>query len=222
MLDFDVDAKACADLRTFFRFLFKAGFLVGGRITVMVDPPRSDPEGSINNEGERIVACALWLPPRTRLAIWMVPTIVKAGIIPVVKCWGLKGLLVRIPIFNTYHTLTTLLRESFSNTNQRRNQACTVCLRRKGLKCRPMIHGTSNKFLPIQSTRERVSIFYDIFTSSVKQLKSFTFYVLWKGMMSKLVREAFAYSPEFTFTLEATTPKSRDQYACLGFEVMIP
>jgi len=45
------------------------------------------------------------------------------------------------------------------------------------------------------------------------------FYIFWEGMMSKLVREAFAYSPESTFTLEATTPKSRDQYVHLGFEV---
>ena len=41
------------------------------------------------------------------------------------------------------------------------------------------------------------------------------------GLMSKLVREAFAHSPEGIFTLEATTLKSRDQYARLGFEVRI-
>ena len=38
-------------------------------------------------------------------------------------------------------------------------------------------------------------------------------------MMSQLIREAFIHSPEGTFTLEATTPKSRDQYAHLGFKV---
>ncbi|KIM42276.1 hypothetical protein M413DRAFT_444707 [Hebeloma cylindrosporum] len=43
-----------------------------------------------------------------------------------------------------------------------------------------------------------------------------------KGLMSKLVREAFAHSPEGIFTLEATTPKSRDQYAHLGFELPTP
>ena len=42
-----------------------------------------------------------------------------------------------------------------------------------------------------------------------------------KGWMSALVREAFAHSPEGVFTLEATTPESRDQYAHLGFEVRI-
>lgn len=42
-----------------------------------------------------------------------------------------------------------------------------------------------------------------------------------EGLMSQLVREAFAHSPEDIFTLEATTPKSRDQYAHLGFEVRI-
>ncbi|ETW83515.1 hypothetical protein HETIRDRAFT_417404 [Heterobasidion irregulare TC 32-1] len=40
-----------------------------------------------------------------------------------------------------------------------------------------------------------------------------------KGYMSRLVREAFAHAPDdVTFVLEATTPKSRDQYAHLGFQ----
>ena len=59
----------------------------------MVDPSKSD------NKGERIVACALWLPPRTRLADWKVLTMVKAGIIPLLKGWGLTGWRVRIPMF---------------------------------------------------------------------------------------------------------------------------
>jgi hypothetical protein len=48
-----------------------------------------------------------------------------------------------------------------------------------------------------------------------------TLFFFWEGLMSKLIREAFAHSPEGIFTLEATTSKSRDQYAHLGFEVPI-
>ena len=92
MLELDIDTKACENRLAFFRFLFKAGFLVGARITVMVDPTKSD-----SDEGDKIIAGALWLPPRSRLAIWMVPTMVKAGVIKVLKRWGLTGLLVRIP-----------------------------------------------------------------------------------------------------------------------------
>lgn len=80
-----------------------------------------------------------------------------------------------------------------------------------------MIRGTFNKSLPIQSTRERV-IFSPLICSQVLLDNTENSY-LWEGMMSQLVREAFAHAPEATFTLEATTPKSRDQYLHLGFEV---
>ncbi|CAA7262255.1 unnamed protein product [Cyclocybe aegerita] len=43
-----------------------------------------------------------------------------------------------------------------------------------------------------------------------------------RGLMSTLMREAFANAPEATFCLEASTAKSRDQYAHLGFENPIP
>ena len=93
MLEFDLDKKACTDCRACLHFFFKAGFLIGGRVTVMVDPSKSD------NKGERIVAGALWLPPRIRLATWKFPTMVKAGIIPLLKGWGLTGWRVCIPVF---------------------------------------------------------------------------------------------------------------------------
>lgn len=96
MLEFDIDRKACTDCRGFFQYFFKAGFLIGGRITVMVDPSQSDPKG---NKGDRIIAGALWLPPQTRLAGWKVPTMVKADIIHILKDWGLTGWQVHIPMF---------------------------------------------------------------------------------------------------------------------------
>jgi len=96
MLEPDVDTKACTSRLSFFQFLFKAGFLVGGRITVMVDPEKRD-----SNQGDKIIVCALWLPPNSRLAIWKVPTMIKAGVIPVLKRWGLTGLLVRVSIIRT-------------------------------------------------------------------------------------------------------------------------
>ncbi|KAJ3508421.1 hypothetical protein NLJ89_g5760 [Agrocybe chaxingu] len=43
-----------------------------------------------------------------------------------------------------------------------------------------------------------------------------------RGLMSKLMRDAFAKAPEATFCLEASTAKSRDLYAHLGFENPIP
>ena len=57
MLEFGVDRKACAGCRALLQFYFKTGFLIGGRITVMVDPSL---EG---NMGGRVIASALWMPP---------------------------------------------------------------------------------------------------------------------------------------------------------------
>ena len=138
MLELDVDTKACANRLAFFQFLFKAGFFVGGRITVMVDPEKSD-----SNQGDKIIAGALWLPPHSRIAVWMVPIMIKAGIVPVLKRWGLTGLLVRIPIIRTSSILTTPLRESCSNTKKFVSHQCTSSSSETGLKARPMAPGTS-------------------------------------------------------------------------------
>jgi len=41
-----------------------------------------------------------------------------------------------------------------------------------------------------------------------------------KGYMSMLLREAFEYAPNAVFSLEASTPRSRDVYKNFGFEVV--
>ncbi|KAF8994888.1 hypothetical protein BDQ17DRAFT_1046137 [Cyathus striatus] len=43
-----------------------------------------------------------------------------------------------------------------------------------------------------------------------------------KGLMSLLMREAYAHAPDAMFTLESTTTKSRDRYQHLGYEVLTP
>lgn len=45
-------------------------------------------------ESERIVGVAFWLLPNKRVALWHVRTMVKAGIIGMLRVWGLNGLLV--------------------------------------------------------------------------------------------------------------------------------
>ena len=61
----------------------KAALSISGRITVVVEPKES-----------KIVACAIWLPPKRRLSVWKVGTLIRAGMLPVLKQWGLTGLLV--------------------------------------------------------------------------------------------------------------------------------
>ncbi|EAU87941.2 hypothetical protein CC1G_01588 [Coprinopsis cinerea okayama7 len=43
-----------------------------------------------------------------------------------------------------------------------------------------------------------------------------------RGYMSMVIREAFSHAPDAMFTLEASTPKSRDRYAHLGYEIAAP
>lgn len=40
-----------------------------------------------------------------------------------------------------------------------------------------------------------------------------------QGFLSMIVREQFEREPEGVYLLEATTPRNRDRYAHLGFEV---
>jgi len=78
-----VDLKDCEGRLKFYSFLMKVCFSIAGRITVVVEPKES-----------KIVACALWLPPKRRLSVWMIGTLIRAGVLPVLKQWGLTGLLV--------------------------------------------------------------------------------------------------------------------------------
>lgn len=92
VLDEQIDELKRKNTRDFYLFVVKGCFLIGGRITVVVVP-----NGLDVNSG-KIVAGCLWLPPRKRLSIWMIPTIVRAGALGVVKRWGLRGLWVRVII----------------------------------------------------------------------------------------------------------------------------
>ena len=63
------------------------------------------------------------------------------------------------------------------------------------------------------------NFFFLVISLRVGTTLKFSLMPFFEGMMSQLIREAFAHSPEGIFILEASTPKSRDQYAHLGFEV---
>ncbi|KJA24952.1 hypothetical protein HYPSUDRAFT_135573 [Hypholoma sublateritium FD-334 SS-4] len=86
VLDEQIDELKHKNTRQFYLFVVKGCFLVGGRITVVVVP-----DGPDANSG-KIVAGCLWLPPSKRLSIWMIPTILRAGALGVIKRWGLRGL----------------------------------------------------------------------------------------------------------------------------------
>ncbi|KAF9472681.1 hypothetical protein BDN70DRAFT_818299 [Pholiota conissans] len=177
LLDETSDPKHHNHRRIFLRFLLKASFLVDGRITVVVDP-----NASSANEGaprERIVAAAYWLPPNKRLAVWMIPTIVRAGALAVVKVWGLKPkLLFQRMIFDYQETSHGQLHHAFKRKGTKKSIDDTWYLQMVGTD--PEYQG--------------------------------------RGLMSLLFREAYTHDPKSTYTLEATTSKSRDQYAHLGFE----
>ena len=41
-----------------------------------------------------------------------------------------------------------------------------------------------------------------------------------RGCIPLIMEDAFANGPNDTFTLVATTPRSRDQYACFGYDIL--
>ncbi|KAF8164672.1 hypothetical protein BJ912DRAFT_255845 [Pholiota molesta] len=174
LLDETVDTKECSHRRIFLKFLLVACFLGGGRITVIVDP---NPSSNIQtSQHGKIVAASFWLPPGKRLATWMVPTIVRAGALSVVKNWGLRGVLrIAIDYQGTCHSQ---LHRLFTRKGADMSVDDTWYLQMVGTD--PEYQG--------------------------------------RGLMSLLVRDAFTYDPQATFTLEATSAKSRDQYEHLGFE----
>ncbi|KAF8164674.1 hypothetical protein BJ912DRAFT_934828 [Pholiota molesta] len=145
LLDETVDTKECSHRRIFLKFLLVACFLVGGRITVIVDPNIQ------TTQQGKIVAASFWLPPGKRLAIWMVPTLVRAGVFSVVKNWGVRSLLL------LHHLFT-----------------------RKGAD----ISVDDTWYLQMVGTDPEYQ---------------------GRGLLSLLVRDAFAYDPQATFTLEATS-----------------
>ncbi|CAA7262304.1 unnamed protein product [Cyclocybe aegerita] len=82
LVDPEVDLKEWKGRQIFHYFLIKATFLIG-RVMVAVDPA----------ENGKIIAGALWMPPRTRLSIWRTSTLLRARVIPLLKQWKLTGLL---------------------------------------------------------------------------------------------------------------------------------
>jgi hypothetical protein len=69
-------------------FITKAGFLIGARIVVVAE--RGKGPGT-----EQILACCIWNPPKKRIELWKVPTIFRAGFLPIFRRWGVRGLSVR-------------------------------------------------------------------------------------------------------------------------------
>ncbi|KAH9476833.1 hypothetical protein JR316_0010748 [Psilocybe cubensis] len=168
-LDLEKDLKPCKPRRAMIAFLTKACHIIGGRITVVVEKK----EGS---EEERILSGCLWLPPHKRLEAWMVPTIVRAGILPVLKGWGMTGF--RRIVFGYQSAAEKKMKDVFKAAN--------------------------SKASPEESWYLALA-----FTAPEAQ---------GKGFVSLLIREHIALTPNAILTLEATSKKSRDIYAHLGFE----
>jgi hypothetical protein len=130
-----------------------ACFLVGGRITVIVDPI---PSSKTTRHG-KIVAASFWLPPGKRLAIWMVPTLVRAGVFSVVKNWGLRSLLL-VRISTDYpHAQQLSLRRGLRLIIKRHpTHSCIICSRERVRIYRSTIHGICRWLGRIQNTKDEV------------------------------------------------------------------
>lgn len=85
----DGESKEKENLRKWGRFLLLSCLASGGRVTVIVEHADSPSETS-----ERVVGFANWFPPNKRLALWHVRTLFKAGLVGMLRAWGLSGLIV--------------------------------------------------------------------------------------------------------------------------------
>ncbi|KAF9446848.1 hypothetical protein P691DRAFT_803343 [Macrolepiota fuliginosa MF-IS2] len=81
----DQDTREKKNLHKWARFMLRLCVAARGRVTVIVEKQDSAPD--------RIVGMAQWLPPNKRLALWHVRTMFKAGIVGMIKRWGVEGLL---------------------------------------------------------------------------------------------------------------------------------
>lgn len=71
-------------------FLLESCYREGGLITVAVKNIENPSSGESQ---EVIAAAAYWMPPHKRLALWKVNSLVRSGVIKVLRRWGLTALM---------------------------------------------------------------------------------------------------------------------------------
>lgn len=82
----NIESKETQDIDTFFMYFLQTCQNVGGRITVAVISSKTNNTGATDEE--KIVSAAFWCPPNKRLALWDVPTLLRSGVIGVLRMWG--------------------------------------------------------------------------------------------------------------------------------------
>ncbi|KAL0570279.1 hypothetical protein V5O48_011690 [Marasmius crinis-equi] len=146
-----------------------------------------------NDGKEKIVASTIWPPPIPPVAPKAPSTLsaIRMGLFSVLKYWGFGVMGASTRTGYGFPVNSTFLPSSISPSLF--SQATTfwnMITKRRICLERRTTLGTSN----LQELTQR--------------------------LMSSLLREAFEHAPGATFTLEATTPASRDVYQHFGFEVV--
>ena len=171
--------------------LLKSALYLKGRVTVVVDPSQ-----------DKILAAALWLPPNKRIELQQFRLLLQSGILGILKNWG----------------LTTLM----------------VCWRWNGFQ-HPF---PDNRSFPLPSQRTRIewldaahTIFVEMYKKKgiTKESADDSWFLLsamvdplseHRGFIALLMEDAFANGPNDSFTLVATTPRLKDQYASFGYDLL--
>ncbi|KAF9463716.1 hypothetical protein BDZ94DRAFT_1282415 [Collybia nuda] len=102
------------DIETFSLFFLHSCHYVGGLVTVGV---KKEPETS----KEEIACVAFWCPPNKRLALWKVPTLLRSGILKVLKVWGWAALKCLREYLDLSHVaqeesfMSALMHEAYNN-----------------------------------------------------------------------------------------------------------
>ncbi|KAF8170775.1 hypothetical protein BJ912DRAFT_996530 [Pholiota molesta] len=78
-----------ASLKSYIRFTLHSTWQMGGLIDMMC-VPSTDPE---DDEGEKVGAIAIWLPPRKRITSWNVYTLLRSGILSLTQTLGAQNIM---------------------------------------------------------------------------------------------------------------------------------
>ena len=130
------------------------------------------------------------------MEVYQAGRLLRCGITKVVKSWGLTGIDVGYPLFHVYSPSLTQV-----SSQRVTRQYMDLCHHEmaEGYKRRSLKPDVKNSWYLNLAVTEPV--------------------YQGRGFMSMLMREQFTFAPDAFYTLEATTEKTKDQYAHFGFEL---
>ncbi|KAF5328007.1 hypothetical protein D9758_006432 [Tetrapyrgos nigripes] len=196
-----------------FAFLVKSCFYFGGRVVVATVPssspslplkrsvtpqPGSKEEEEKEKDSKEVIAgVACWLPPGKRINIWNLPVTAKCGVFKILRKAGFGG----------FNRIVLQYMDQEEKTH-------AAAFRDRARKSSPDSSSSGKKSLKPDDA------WYLSMVMTVKEFEG-------QGCLSLLMREGYAHAAKTAasggsvppFILESSSPRSRDRYIHLGYEI---